>query len=84
MPPLAPIVLVSEALGCAAACLAENSRLGGHPNWDSVGHLAVMLALEAHYGIEISDETIRRYDSLAAIEERYRAMTETTAEQQGN
>lgn len=72
--PPPPVVLISEALGCASSSLAADSRLGNHPNWDSVGHLSVMLALERHYGIAIADETIRRYDNVAAIEERYREM----------
>lgn len=67
----APLALIAEALNCPAASLSEASRLGQHPNWDSVGHLGIMLALERHYGVAISDETIRRYDNIAAIQERY-------------
>ncbi len=78
MPP-APVALIAEALGCAESSLAEDSRLGNHPNWDSVGHLSVMLALEQHYGVEITDETIRRYDNVAAIRARYTDMTRRSA-----
>jgi acyl carrier protein len=60
--------LVAEALDCDPASLADDSGLGTHPKWDSMGHLTVMLALEAHYGIAITDETIRRFSQLAAIE----------------
>lgn len=70
-----PEQLVAEALGCAVASLTGDSRLGNHPNWDSVGHLTVMLALERHYGVTLSDETIRRYDSLAAIREAFGTAT---------
>ena len=67
-----PEQLVAEALGCDVASLVADSRLGNHPQWDSVGHLTVMLALERLYGVTLSDETIRRYDSLAAIRELHR------------
>jgi len=64
-----PRNLIATALDCDPASLTEDSRLGHHPKWDSVGHLAVMLALEARYGIPLTDETIRRYESFAAIAE---------------
>lgn len=69
-----PLALVSEALNCPPASLGEDSRLGGHPDWDSMGHLTIMLALEEHYSVTITDETIRHYDNLAAILERYQTL----------
>ncbi|CAA7619139.1 hypothetical protein MCP1_240019 [Candidatus Terasakiella magnetica] len=69
-----PRTLIAAALDCASESIDADSRLGHHPAWDSVGHLGVMLALEQHYGIAISDETIRRYDSLEAIAALYRSM----------
>jgi acyl carrier protein len=62
-----PLDLVAEALDCDPASLHETSGLGHHPLWDSVGHLSVMMALEQHYGVEISDQTIRRFESLREI-----------------
>jgi len=66
-----PRSLVAAALDCQPDSITADSGLGRHPAWDSVGHLAVMLALESHYGVALSDETIRRYDSFAAIAGRY-------------
>ena len=34
-----------------------------------------LLALEPHYGVTLSDETIRRYDSLSAIREAFGTLT---------
>ena len=41
---------------------------GGLPQWDSMGHMGLMLALEERYGVEISAETIAELTSLAAIQ----------------
>lgn len=59
--------LVAAALDCAPDSLGPDSGLGTHPQWDSIGHLEIMLALESRFGIAITDETIRRYATLAAI-----------------
>ena len=66
--------LVAEALDCDPASLCESSGLGRHPLWDSVGHLSVMMPLEQHYGIEITDQTISQYETLAAILARHDAL----------
>jgi acyl carrier protein len=64
---ISPYELVSKALGCAPNSLELDSGLGRHPNWDSFGHLEVMMALEEKYGIEIDDDTIRHFISMGAI-----------------
>jgi acyl carrier protein len=66
-----PKALVAEALECAPETLTETSALARHPKWDSFGHLNIMLRLEQHYGVEITDATIRRFESLTAIEALY-------------
>jgi acyl carrier protein len=35
--------------------------------WDSLGHMDLMMALESRYGVQISSETIARLVSLPAI-----------------
>jgi SAM-dependent methyltransferase len=66
-----PTKLVADALGCDAATLSEDSRLGAHPKWDSLGHVSVVMELEKHYGVPVSDETIRRYESMRSIRELF-------------
>ena len=66
--------LVAAALDCDPASLCESSGLGHHPLRDSVGHLGVMMALEQHNGVEITDQTIRQYETLAAILARHDAL----------
>ena len=72
---LEPLALVSECLECEPTSLSRDAALGVHPKWDSLGHLRIMMALESQYGVAISDETIRRYDNLAAIVARYDELT---------
>jgi len=64
---VAPFELVADALDCDVASLSAESGLGRHPKWDSLGHVAVIVALEEHFGITISDETVRHYDNMEAI-----------------
>jgi len=66
-----PADLVARALECDPASLTPDSALNGHPQWDSFGHLRVMMAIESHYGIAISEESILRFQSMAAIVEHY-------------
>jgi acyl carrier protein len=66
-----PITLVATALSCDPATLVLDSGLNRHPAWDSLGHLSVMIALQREYGIEITDENIRRFELLAAILEDF-------------
>jgi SAM-dependent methyltransferase len=74
-----PIELVAEALGCDASTLSDDSRLGTHPKWDSLGHVSVVMELEKHYGVAVSDETIRRYESLRNIRELFERLENCTS-----
>ncbi len=67
--------IVATALECDRAMLGADSSLGQHPKWDSLAHLRLMLLLEQHYDVEITDETIRHYDNLTAIIRRHDELT---------
>jgi acyl carrier protein len=71
-----PIELIATALECNPSSIVPGSGLDHHPNWDSFGHLAVMVALEKYYGITIDDSTIRQFESFQAIEVLYARLTE--------
>lgn len=71
---ISPVELISRALECDASTLGADAGLGRHANWDSMGHLQIMMMLEEYYGVEITDETIRRYETLSAIVQRYEAL----------
>lgn len=40
---------------------------GDLPQWDSMGHMEVMMALEAQYGVEINADTIATLTSIPVI-----------------
>lgn len=60
--------MIAEYLSRGSTDLADDSALGVTPGWDSFAQLNIMLELERRYGIAITDETIRAYSNLAAID----------------
>lgn len=59
--------LLADLFGVPAADIPANLAFGDLPQWDSSGHMDVMLALEEHFGVEVSAETIEHLTSLPAI-----------------
>jgi acyl carrier protein len=49
------------------------TQFGELPQWDSMGHMDLMVALESKYGIEISAESISQLISIPAIIARIEA-----------
>jgi acyl carrier protein len=47
--------------------LPDDLIFGDIPQWDSMGHMDVMLSLEENFGIEVTAETIGGLTSLQAI-----------------
>ncbi|HSS97021.1 MAG TPA: acyl carrier protein [Terriglobales bacterium] len=47
--------------------VGPETQFGELPQWDSMGHMDLMLALEEKYGVEISAETIGQLISIPAI-----------------
>lgn len=59
--------LVSTALGCASDSLSSSSAIYDHPDWDSFGHLQIILEIERRFEMQITDEDILRYSSMEEI-----------------
>lgn len=70
-----PFDIVAQELGVNADTLTEDSCMGEHPNWDSMNHVAIIVALENSYGISIPDVEIMKYDNMKAIIELYRKLS---------
>ena len=47
--------------------VGAETQFGELPQWDSMGHMDLMIALEQKYGVEISAETISLLISIPAI-----------------
>lgn len=59
--------LIAEALKCEIKSITPNSGLGKHHKWDSLGHVAIMVALEKKYGIVVDDSNINQLSSFTDI-----------------
>ena len=62
-------VWLAGILHCDQDKLNEDAGVGKTPGWDSLGHLNVMMELDRQYGIEINDETVRKFQEIGAIEQ---------------
>lgn len=62
---------IREALALALQLPLEEipaeMAFGDAPQWDSMGHMEVMMRLEEFFGVEINAETIGELTSVAAI-----------------
>ena len=59
--------LLSEALQVPEDQISPDLTFGDIPQWDSMGHMDVLMSLENHYGIEINPDTITELVSLPTI-----------------
>ena len=50
--------LIASALECNPQSLTPEMGLGKHYKWDSLGHVAIIVAIECKYGIEINERNI--------------------------
>jgi len=52
------IEIIATALECDTQSITPDMGLGKHYKWDSLGHVAIIVAIENKYGIEINDSNI--------------------------
>jgi acyl carrier protein len=60
--------LVAEALQIPAGEATPDLAFGDLPQWDSMGHMEVMLLLEERYAVEINADTIASLTSIPRID----------------
>lgn len=58
---------LAEALRVDPSEIGPETQFGDLPQWDSMGHMEVLVALEKAYGVEISADTITELVSIPAI-----------------
>ncbi len=56
-----------EALHISAGQATPDLAFGDLPQWDSMGHMEVMMLLEQRYDVEINADTIAALTSVPAI-----------------
>jgi acyl carrier protein len=59
--------LIAGALQVPAETVTPELSFGDLPQWDSMGHMEVMMQLEERYGMEVSADTIATLTSVPAI-----------------
>lgn len=61
--------LIAGALKIPVARLTGALEYGGIPEWGSLAHVNLMLALEAKYGVEIDEDEMVELLSVGAIKD---------------
>jgi acyl carrier protein len=59
--------LLAEALQVPMDTIRPDLRFGDLPQWDSMGHMEIMMQLEMQMGIEVNADTISTLISIPAI-----------------
>lgn len=59
--------VLAEALQISLEQVTPDLAFGDIPQWDSMGHMEVMILLEQYFGVEINAETISQLTSIPAI-----------------
>jgi len=67
MPPLREVV--ANALRIDVARVTDDLEFNAVPEWDSLNHITLILALESEYGLTITDDQVVELTSYRAIRE---------------
>ncbi len=59
--------LIAKTLGVPVDQITEGLSYGDLPEWDSLGHMNIMMALEEKYGIQITTDVITSLINLKSI-----------------
>jgi acyl carrier protein len=59
--------VLTQALNVGPGEVTAETQFGDLPQWDSMGHMEVLVELEKNFGVEISAETITELVSVPAI-----------------
>ncbi len=59
--------LLAEIFQAPREEITPNLAFGDLPQWDSMGHMDVMMSLEEKFGVEISTDVISELTSIPAI-----------------
>jgi acyl carrier protein len=57
----------ADVFQVSASEIGPETQFGELPQWDSMGHMDLMVALETKFGVEINADTISQLVSIPAI-----------------
>ena len=58
---------LAAALNVDVSEITADTQFGDLPQWDSMGHMEVLVALEKEFGVEVTADTITNLISVPAI-----------------
>lgn len=61
--------IISETLNIPAGSITPESSIKDIPNWDSLSHMLLILAIEKHYKLALTGEDIIRMTSIKEMEQ---------------
>lgn len=61
--------LVAEALTVSPELISDSISYGDIPEWDSLGHMNIMMALEEKHAVPITSDSITKLTSIIKIAE---------------
>ena len=61
--------VIADALRVPADTLDADSSVGDFPEWNSLGHMLIVNAIEEHFGITLDSERIMELESVADFAE---------------
>jgi acyl carrier protein len=59
--------VLAATLNVDASEITAETQFGDLPQWDSMGHMEVLVALEKEFGVEVTADTITNLISVPAI-----------------
>lgn len=59
--------LVADALGVAPAAITAESKAGDLAEWDSMGTMSILVALDRHFGLKLEPSETAQLASIAGI-----------------
>ena len=59
--------VVCEALGRDSGTLSVNDTPGTVEEWDSVGHLSIIAAIDEELGVPVDEEQMRNFSSIREL-----------------
>ena len=59
--------VLAAALNVDASEITAETQFGDLPQWDSMGHMEVLVALEKEFGVEVTADTITNLISVPSI-----------------
>ena len=68
--------VMSVALDVPAAAITPEMKFGDIPQWDSMGHMELMMALEANFNVEVTADSISALIGVPEICEHISTMGE--------